>query len=195
MNILFKLAFILKDPPVVVVLAEPGSRIIDLLSLSMDGWMEGVELSPGRGSFPVLGKRVLLANVSNYDPDLSDISFLLRRSSSPILVINGRRPDDEMLQRFPEQGSVIADAETARSLKDDETSVESVGFDDRFDLWASDINIGDGTNFKINHGGDSVPFWIGRKLEKEEISEILLAVRAGMALGLNLVQISQNLKR
>ncbi len=195
MNILFKLTFYLKNPPAVVVLADYDSKVIDLLSASMDGWMEGIEFSSDRRSFPVFGGKILVVRVSDDGPVPSDVSFLLRRSSSPILIINKKTVDDEIFKDFPARGSIVADIETARSLKGDGISVSSVGFDDRADLWASDLNIGDETNFKINHGGDSVPFWIGKRLEKEEILEILLAVRAGMALGLNLVQISQNLKK
>lgn len=194
MKILFKLAFYLKNPPVAVVLADRGSRILDLLSVSMDGWMEGVEFYPGRKSFPVFGEKVLLVEILDGIPVPSDISFLLRRSSSPVLIISGKMADKGMFKGFPERGVVVTDGETARLLKGDGMTVDSVGFDERSDLWASDLNIGEETNFKINHGGDSVPFWIDKRLEKEEISEILLTVRAGMALGLNLVQISQNLK-
>ncbi len=197
MSTLFKLIFYFKNPPIAIIVAEPESRILELLSTSMKGWMENAELRLGeKKSFSVLNNKVFLLNVVN-DSVSSDLSFLLRRSSVPILILSGKMADKKILDRFPRRGIVIADTETARSFKSEEfenISIKNVGFDDKSDLWASDLNIGEETNFKINHGGDSVPFWIDRKLVKSQIIEILLTVRAGMALGLNLVQISQNLK-
>lgn len=198
MNTLFKIIFYFKNPPLAVVLAEFDSTILELLSTSMKGWMDNTELRlGGRDSFSALKNKVLLLNISDGETASSDASFLIRRSSVPVLILNGKMADGELLKKFPKRGLVIADSETAKYFKGDEfeeISIDSVGFDDRADLWASDLNMGEETNFKINHGGDSVPFWIDRRLEKEEITEILLTVRAGMALGLNLVQMSRNLK-
>ena len=198
MNILFKIIFYFKKPPLVVLLAQPNSMILGLLSTSMKGWMDNSEIQLGNKElFSALGNKVLLLNISDGKTALSDVAFLLRKSSLPVLILNGQMADGELLKEFLKRGLVITDNETARLLKGDEfeeISINSVGFDNRADLWASDINIGEGINFKINHGGDSVPFWIDRRLKEDQIMEILLTVRAGMVLGLNLVQMSQNLK-
>ena len=198
MNILLKTIFYFKNPSLVVISAEPDTMILDLLSTSMKGWIDNTELRlRGRELFSVLKNNVFVLNISDGGTNFSDVSFLIRRSSFPVLILNGKMADGELLKKFPKRGLVIADNETARLLKGDEFNgilIDSVGFNDRADLWASDLNIGEETNFKINHGGDSVPFWIDKRLEKGQITEILLTVKAGMALGLNLVQISQNLK-
>ena len=198
MNIFFKIIFYFKKPPLVVVLAQPNSMILELLSTSMKGWIDNSEILLGNKElFSELGNKVFLLNISDGKTALSDVVFLLRRSSMPVLILNERMADGKLVKEFSKRGLVIANNETARLFKEDkfdEILISSVGFDDRADLWASDVNIGEGTNFKVNHGGDSVPFWIDRRLEEEQITEILLTVRAGMALGLNLVQISQNLK-
>lgn len=191
MNIIFKIIFYFKKPPLVVVLAKPNSIIPNLLSISMKGWVDSPHL---RGFSSILKNKVLLLNISDGKIALSDISFLIKRSSVSVLILNGRMADRELLKRFSERGLIIVDNETAKLFKGDEFKKSSVGFDDRSNLWASDLNIGEETNFKVNYGGDSVPFWIDRKLEKGQIIEILLTVRAGIAFGLNLVQISQNLK-
>ncbi len=198
MNILFKLIFYFKNPAVAVIFSRPDSDIIDLLSVVTKGWIDSENISFGiKSSFSPLKRESFLIDFSHDELKLKDIEFLLKRSSVPILIVSGKDPDPELLHNFPRRGCVITDAETAKVFKKEEIEgvlISGVGFDERSDLWASDLNIGEETNFKINHEGDSVPFWIDKNLSRDEITEILLAVRAGMALGLNLVQISRNLK-
>jgi UDP-N-acetylmuramyl pentapeptide synthase len=67
------------------------------------------------------------------------------------------------------------------------------GFHEGADLWASDLRENGGTSFKINYQGKIVPIWL-ESSNREKIYHVLAAMAIGVALGLNLVQISQSLK-
>lgn len=62
----------------------------------------------------------------------------------------------------------------------------------RKELRVSDIKTnGQGTNFKVSYCGSIVPFWIAPGLK---IEDALAIIAAGLAIDLNLVEISQALK-
>ena len=72
----------------------------------------------------------------------------------------------------------------------------------RAELKVSDIKInGQGINFKVNYRGSIVPFWLvqeeGITAEKAKIKaqESLTIIAVGLAVDLNLVEISQILKK
>lgn len=107
-------------------------------------------------------------------------------SQKPILVLNNGK---EMISNFPSSGLVITDFSKSRNIKGNWT-VNSVGFTNSSSLWLSDNSE---NSFKINYGGDSVPFWTNHSFSQEELIDLLLAIRVSMILGLNLVEISQGL--
>mgnify|MGYP001563499725 CR=1 FL=1 len=60
------------------------------------------------------------------------------------------------------------------------------------ELAVSDVNVsGKETNFKVMWRGSVVPFWVSSKYQ---VSDIVSVIAAGLAFGLNLVEISQELK-
>lgn len=60
------------------------------------------------------------------------------------------------------------------------------------ELAVSDVNVaGRELNFKVSWRGNIVPFWISSKYKVEDIVSL---IAAGLAFGLNLVEISQELK-
>lgn len=124
---------------------------------------------------------------------------------------------------LPSQGYLILnfDDETVREIKDEMNLKEfTFGFQEGADFQVSDIKlnpveefrnvtVGDklgkahskfsygvnsGTNFKINYGGNIVPFWLEKLFGKEQIYSALAASVIGTIFGLNLVEISQALK-
>jgi len=70
--------------------------------------------------------------------------------------------------------------------------VLTFGFKEGPDIWASDLKQNNGTTFKINYLGKSVPVWI-KSSSQEEIHSVLVAIAIGLVFGLNMVQISQAL--
>jgi len=72
----------------------------------------------------------------------------------------------------------------------------------RVELQVSDIKMnGAGINFKVSYRGSVVPFWLvaesGITVEKAKtkVQEILAVIAVGLAIDLNLVEISQILKK
>jgi len=111
-------------------------------------------------------------NVFVFEADQIDkLSFFVKHSRMPVLV------DDEKIKFFEE--------------------TLSFGINEKSDVFASDIHANGGINFKVNYKGSSVPFWANYSPEtdsKEQILPVLAAVCVGIALDLNLVEISQSLK-
>jgi len=88
------------------------------------------------------------------------------------------------------------DDENARKIKKESPiKVLTFGFWAGADLKASDVNINGGINFKINYQGNIVPVWLENLIGKDQIYAALAAAAVGCALGLNLVEISEALKK
>jgi len=108
------------------------------------------------------------------EKDINKLSFYIKHSKMPILV------EDEKIKAINE------------TLK--------FGFDEKNDVFASDVKLNGGINFKVNYKGSFVPFWIASFAEmslednKKQIYPILAAVCVGTVFGLNLVKIYQLLE-
>ncbi len=129
---------------------------------------------------------------------------------SPILVISknileGQEGESfglekilEMIKNFPKAGFVVIDYSLGdfRKIKSEASCrVLSYGFEAEADLRVTDFNIGDnGTNFKINYDGKSIPFWIEQKISEEETNNLLAAILVLAINKVNLVEISQLFK-
>ena len=71
----------------------------------------------------------------------------------------------------------------------------SFGFQEPADFRVSDIRSNGGTNFKVNYQGTVIPFWLKESLLREEIYSTVCAALVATIFGLNLVEISQALKK
>jgi UDP-N-acetylmuramoyl-tripeptide--D-alanyl-D-alanine ligase len=87
------------------------------------------------------------------------------------------------------------DDETVREI-DDITNLHTFtfGFSERADFFASDLKFNHGINFKVNHKGSVVPFWLEGTFGKEQIYTALAAVSVGTIFGKNLIEISQEMR-
>ncbi len=190
MNFLYKIAYFFKKPILITIIAESDSGIIDLIfNLLKDSDFRFKK----RDSFSFTKDRIFLIK-SQDDDYLSNLPFLINNSSLPVLILKGENIDLELAFKFV-KSFVITDEGATKFLRrnDFSNSLLSTGFDDRFDLWVSDLNVDKETNFKINHGGDTIPFWINKELDRDEIIDLMLVIRTGVTIGLNLVWISQRL--
>ncbi len=68
------------------------------------------------------------------------------------------------------------------------------------ELTVSDINLSNGINFKVSYKGSLVPFWlvsesnIAKEAAEAKIQDAISTIAIGLALNLNLVEISEILK-
>jgi len=92
------------------------------------------------------------------------------------------------------------DKEGLRKIREKapETKLLTFGFQEGADFQASDLRQGEedkSSSFKINYQGKIVPVWLEGSPTREEIYSVLAASAIGVLLGLNLVEISQALKK
>jgi len=104
---------------------------------------------------------------------------------------------EKIIKRLPSQTHLVInyDDETLRAINGF-LNLQTIkfGFNDRADIFSSDLKINGGTNFKVNYKGSIVPIWLNGIYGKEKIYAALSAVSIGVIFGLNLVEISQALK-
>lgn len=145
------------------------------------------------------GKDVLILD---YDSNkIDENNFFIRNSSKVLFIINSAVPEKiieikKIIQALPSKAFIAVnfDVDALRSLKNEsQAQVLTFGFGDGADIRASDIVLGEQTNFKIDYKGSIVPVWISGK-EKELIYAALSGASCGIIMGINLVEISQKLK-
>ena len=129
--------------------------------------------------------------------------FWLKNSSLPILVISslGEIPPlelESLAQLLPSFSYLILnfDDETVRSMGDKlNVNQLNFGLDKGADFQVIDLRISkDGTNFKLNFGGNILPVWLRNLFGKKNVYSVLAALCVGYALNLNLVKLSQQLE-
>ncbi len=89
------------------------------------------------------------------------------------------------------------------NLANDKTSANRL-FQDylkiKAELEVSDVNLSNGINFKVSYKGSIVPFWlkgeasISNEASQAKIQDAISTIAIGLALNLNLVEVSQILK-
>lgn len=85
-----------------------------------------------------------------------------------------------------------------KMIKDIECKKIDFGFGNYANFKASDVNVNDeNITFKLSHNGNLVPIWFKDNFEtsiENKIYSVLPAICVGTILGLNIVEISENLK-
>ena len=171
MNLLDKIKFFLRRPPIIIASGEAQEAIKQVLD-----------------SHFRLAKEVLMVS--------QDFNFFIKYSRLPILVADQSIGMASWAEILPAHGYLILnsdDDEKWRELKNKtKGKVISFGMGARADIKASDLTE---TNFKINYRGNIVPVWLEKISGKEQIYAVLAAAAVSEVLGLNLVEISEALKK
>jgi hypothetical protein len=156
----------------------------------------------------IFSKYQKTSGVFIYDADLSEpkkIKQIADASSLPVFLMahgelksgGGMQKIKDMLKDFPVKTRLVLnyDDENVRMLKNDlPFAAETFGFQEGADLQASDMANNGKTNFKISYRGSFVPVWMDAGTDTEKIRSVLAAALCGLAMGLNLVDISQVFK-
>ena len=221
MNFLSKLTFLLKKPKIIIVTGNgracAAEAIFQVLSQKLgsagERFSERVRKTQKIKIKDVLSSEILIFP-SAIDSS-KEISFLLKNSSLPILVVTavGEIPADknffaaelekvkpisEVASEVPNKGCLVLnfDDETVREIgtKNKKIRCLTFGFQEGADCRASDIILNKGTNFKVQYNNNIVPVWLDKLFGKEQIYSALAAVCVGTILDINLVEISQALK-
>jgi len=192
MNLVKRIVFLIKRPLLIIV--SDGSEKIAFRVLS---FLRGTKRAGRTNLFSALKDKVLILD---FDSE-QDFDFLIKKSKKVILVVNEitakikiieltrkLREKDVLVFNFDEEETrEIQSAHKGRSL--------TVGFLRTPDLSISDFNVNQGeTNFKIDFQGNIVPVWLKGEWAKKKTTALSLAIVCAFELGLNLVEISQQLK-
>lgn len=200
-----KLIFLLKRLPVIIVTGDGRKEAKETIFQVLKEHFR-------------IGKNVLIFGVE--DKELKNFEFFLKKSRMGILVIThiGTPPpefekdlfsgDKEKLKEaisltktLPAKTNLILnyDGETVREMREigNLTNLQTLtfGFSKNADFSASDVKLNTGVNFKLNCKGNVIPIWLEKISEKEPIYASLAATAVGTILNLNLVEISESLKK
>ncbi len=204
MNILFKLLFCFKKPKLAIVFGDGSSEIVSLIfdALKKDIKSEKLNLSGRKYFLKILKSEMIIVKGDfNNGKELNEINFLIKKCSFLVLVLSGDfigkdiKEARNLLKAAERKSFLVAESHLVQRIEINERRKYGVGFEKKSDICVSDLNVDQTTNFKINHKGNIVPFWFDKNLKKKEIIFISLAVGGAMVAGLNLVQISRNLKK
>ncbi len=213
-----KLIFSLKKPKLIIVAGNNYETAAEAIYIILSQHFK-VKKCQNIGLKSVLGSEVLILPFTFFEKSArggtaQNLNFFIKKSRLLVLAIThiGEIPSNkdffagekkqlkeivELSKTLPARSYLILnfDDETVREI-DDFTNLHTLtfGFQKNADFRASDILLNGGTNFKINHKGNIIPFWLEKVFGKEQIYAALVAASAGIIFGLNLVQISQALK-
>lgn len=198
MNRMFeKIKFLISKKPVIIVTGK-GKEIVQKMIFDV---------------LAVKLKNFLL--IKSEDNKIRNYEFFLKNSQMGILIVThstdippdkdffaGEKDEikqiDELVKKLPPQNYLVLnyDDETVREIGDNSRLKKIYfGFSEKAEIFVSDIKLNHGTNFKINYKGSVVPFWLENTFGKEQIYGALATAAVGITFGLNLVEISQSLKK
>ena len=205
MNVLFRFLLLIKKVKIVVVFKNKNSDIFKLLLSVFGTYIQSEKISLPLKKFETslfLKNKLLLIEVdSENKKELKQLSFLIKKSLYSVLILEKELTEKDfgminfLFKAINKKGIVVMDSKNSKNINLSGVDVFKVGFSEESNLWASDLNLSENTNFKLNHHGDVVPFWFDEILDQDKIKNVLLAVAVGMIFNLNLVEISQNLKK
>jgi hypothetical protein len=186
MSIFSKIRFLFKKPRVIIV-AGKGKEMTRKTIFQVL-----------KQDFKIERKDIFL------DTDFADIEsfkFLLKNSSQPVLVANHveNLPSfKELVKLLPAQGILVLNSDdgATRELKTwSLVNPLTFGFQTGADFQATDLKLNQGVNFKLNYKGNIVPVWLEKAFSREDIYSFLAGISLGVISDLNLIEISQALKK
>lgn len=178
MNIISKIHYWWKKPKLILIMSDDNSALVESILIS----------------FLEKEKNVIIINGEKEKLKRKHIFFLIKNSSLPVIISDNT--ENKILKYLPRAYFVCISRNNGikkyPGFKN--FNVATVGFDECADFMATDINRNGETNFKLIHEGDTVPFWIDKKVNDTELTVYLLAIASSKIIGENFVWISQKLK-
>jgi len=200
MNFLTKLIFYFKKPGLIVVADKNSDLIADNIFQVLKTHFKAQKIE--KITFQNILKNKILILGFNAEQDLT---FFIQKSKKPILIINDLQENFSVAQikkiskSFSSRGCLLLNFDNQEIREIDNQNVSSVisfGFLKNADLNISDFSKeNNSSNFKINYKGNIVPIWLENISKKSEIYAILAAIACGLQLNMNLVEISQSIKK
>ncbi len=125
--------------------------------------------------------------------NLEIIKFLIRYSKRPIIILNEKNTESEEIISL-KKGIFLLNSKFFRK-REAEGNFFTYGIKDNADFRISDINIdSQGVNFKLNHKGSTVPFWVKGEFDEKEVEKMAGFISLFYLSGKNFVEISQKIR-
>lgn len=181
-SIFNRLRFIFKKPVFIIVLGEQRAEIKRIISLILKKHFKAK-------------KEIFILETE--EAKIKKYLFFLKNTRQPVLVINSLN-QASFAKNLPNQTYFVLNNDNQKIKEFDLfNKFKNIRFGLKYgaDIFASDINYSNSqTNFKINYKGSIIPFWLKGAVSQEQIKLILSGLSVSIAVGLNLVEVSQSLK-
>ncbi|PIP23300.1 MAG: hypothetical protein COX90_00355 [Candidatus Nealsonbacteria bacterium CG_4_10_14_0_2_um_filter_38_17] len=192
LNKIRNIPFLFRRPNAVIILGNDRETVFQLISRILK-------------KYPKVDKGVYLAK-SDFSDEQSyrQIRFWMKNSRSLVVIITSLEKNEEMeklketLKDLPAQSYLVFNKDVVDIQNLEEAKGKNIltfGFQENAAIFATDVKTEEGINFKVNHKGNSVPFWLEGFLVQEKLSSALAAIGCSLLLGLNLVEISRAMKQ
>jgi hypothetical protein len=194
MNFISKILLSIKKFKLIVVFEDTDSTVDNLIGAVLKDYVNLYKVDlPLDEIKPLFFNQKNIVEIKIDEKNKKSIEqalYLIKKSCQSFLIVD-KELDEEgfmimnlIMKSLRQKDKIIIDTKNSRKMNFQGLNIQ-----------ISDLNVTDSTNFKINNNGDTVPFWFNEPLSNERIKSILLAIATGMMLNLNLVEISQNLKK
>jgi len=206
-----KISFLIRKPKIILIVGRMEKTISFLLFEVLKNFFDVDVLWQIPNFWPK--KEILIINLPQ--KKLKGVDFFLKNSPFGVLVVSHlsspppegvvfvsplkrRKKILNLAKKLSAQNYLILnfDDETTREI-DDLTNLKTLkyGFSQRAEIFASDIRLNFGTNFKLNFEDKSIPVWLEGVFGKDQIYSALAVFGVCFLLNLNLVKVSQILKQ
>jgi len=189
-----------KKPKIIFILSKEKNSFSETVFSVLKKYFEVKNIKNKIKISDLLNNRILILEPKI--EELKNFGSLLKNIEAPILIINDIEEADsgseKIIQDFSSSSFLLfnSDNEKIRNLKEKIQSQNlSFGFEEGADFRATDVKTNGGTNFKINYKGNTVPFWLEKAGGREKIYPALAAAGVGEILKLNLLKVSEALKK
>jgi len=130
---------------------------------------------------------------------LNSFESLIKKSGKSILVLTPSEEYNlEEIDRIKKDFNFLVFCSDSKDLKNgmrkSEAEILTFGFKETADFQATDIKQEENLNFKLNHRGNIIPFWLKGTVENKNIYSALAVSAIGEILGINLIKVSEVLK-
>jgi len=185
-----------KKPKLIIVVGDKRDIISDVLFHVFSKYTKTKKVKEKVGVDILLSFKVLILKTKSENPEY--LINLINKADESIVVINSLNDNvQKLIDILPESASLVLNYDV-REIGDLENKVKNqvltFGFEEGASFKAEIIELEGKNSLKVNHRGNSIPFWSVNDLGDDYIYSALAASAAGEILGVNLLRISEALK-
>jgi len=208
-NILTKIVFLFKKPTVIIIASDSSEATGFLAAKILKNFLPVVKNTK---AFPKI-EQIFKGDVFLFDynkiKNPKKLNFWIKHSKTALLIINyifglKNMPEEKerlemLIEKMPSEKSVliknIDDRESLLLKSEGIKKLITFGFNKRAAFQITDLKKSEnGTTFKLNFAGNTLPVWVKEGISEKEIYSILAGICIGYILNINLIRITQSIK-